>query len=149
MSVRLATPADLDTIRSMLRTHAKTESGVGAVASADDGLEQALIGATPTVFVTVVSLPNAPETIAGLAMWYPTFSSWSLAGGIWLEDLFVDDSYRNAGLGLELMNDLRTRTAGRIEWDVSAGNEGAERFYRKLGAVAQSGWTAYRWLPAS
>ncbi|MDJ0349654.1 GNAT family N-acetyltransferase [Cryobacterium sp. PH29-G1] len=149
MSVRLATPADLSTIRSMLRTHAKTESGIATVASVDDGLEQALVGATPTVFVTVVSLPHAPETIAGLAMWYPTFSSWSLASGIWLEDLFVDDSYRNAGLGLELMSDLRTRTDGRIEWDVSAGNDGAERFYRKLGAVAQSGWTTYRWLPAS
>ncbi|MDJ0337286.1 GNAT family N-acetyltransferase [Cryobacterium sp. PH31-O1] len=149
MSVRLATPDDLGTIRAMLRTHAKTESGVTTVVDSTDGLEQALAGATPTVSVTLVSMPQSPETIAGLAMWYPTFSSWALSGGIWLEDLFVDDRYRNAGLGLELMNDLRTRTAGRIEWDVSAGNEGAERFYRKLGAVAQSGWTTYRWLPAS
>lgn len=147
MSVRLATPADLATIRAMLRTHAETEGGVALVADEADGLDQALAGTSPTVFVTVVALPDAPETIAGLAMWYPTFSSWSLTGGIWLEDLFIDGSYRNAGLGLELMNDLRTRTGGRIEWDVSAGNDGAERFYRKLGAIAQSGWTTYRWLP--
>jgi GNAT superfamily N-acetyltransferase len=149
MTVRLSTPEDLGTIRAMLHTHAATEGGADPVTDGVDALDHALIGTNPTVFVTVVSLPEAPDTIAGLAMWYPTFSSWSLTGGIWLEDLFVDDRYRNAGLGLELMSDLRSRTAGRIEWDVSAGNEGAERFYRKLGAVAQSGWTTYRWLPAS
>lgn len=148
MPVRLATASDVRTIRAMLRTHAETEGGSEFAAVANDELDDALGGPNPTVRVTLVTLADEPDVIAGLAMWYPTFSSWSLRSGIWLEDLFVDDAYRGAGLGLELMTDLRARTTGRIEWDVSGGNDGAERFYQRLGAVPLPGWTRYRWLPA-
>lgn len=148
MPVRTATSADVSTIRAMLRTHAETEGGGEFTAISTDELDMALGGPYPTVRVTLVSLPDEPDVIAGIAVWYPTFSSWALTSGIWLEDLFVSDAYRNAGLGYELMADLRTRTTGRIEWDVSGGNEGAERFYRKLGATPIPGWTRYRWLPS-
>ncbi|MFC5931312.1 GNAT family N-acetyltransferase [Cryobacterium melibiosiphilum] len=147
MSVRLATAADLPTIRALLRTHAETEGGLAGGAARADDLDAALTGEHPSVRVTIVSLAAEPSVIAGIALWYPTFSSWALTTGIWLEDLFIDDSYRNAGLGLELMNDLRARTTGRIEWEVSRGNDGAERFYRKLGAAPRDGFTQYRWLP--
>ena len=148
MPVRMATADDLPTIRALLRTHAETEGGPAAAGDARvDDLDAVLSGDHPTVRVTIVSLPAEPAVIAGMALWYPTFSSWALTSGIWLEDLFIDDAYRNAGLGLELMADLRSRTRGRIEWEVSPGNEGAERFYRKLGASPRGGWTQYRWLP--
>ena len=148
MPVRTATTDDVGAIRAMLRTHAATEGGSEFAAPTTDELAAAVGGPIPTVYVTLASLPAEPDVIAGLAVWYPTFSSWALASGIWLEDLFVDDAYRNAGLGYELMADLRTRTTGRIEWDVSVGNDGAERFYRKLGAAPLPGWTRYRWLPS-
>jgi GNAT superfamily N-acetyltransferase len=147
MPVRIATIDDLAMIRALLTTHAQTEGGLVAVGGRDD-LGSALAGEHPTVFATIVTLPDEPAVIAGMALWYRTFSSWALTSGIWLEDLFVDDSYRNRGLGLELMNDLRGRTSGRVDWEVSKGNAGAERFYRKLGAAPRSGWTQYRW-PAS
>ena len=97
--------------------------------------------------VTVAERVEAPGTVVGLAMWYWMFSSWTLASGIWLDDLYVDPRYRKDGLGRELMADLRTRTNGRIDWEVSAGNEQAEAFYARLGAVPVPGWTRYRWLP--
>lgn len=151
MPVRLAEPRDVNMIRRMLKEHAAAEMGGFHRTVSDepvtDELDAVLGGDNPSAFVTLVFLDEAPEDIAGLAFWYPTFSSWSLAGGIWLEDLFVEDSYRNAGLGRELMMDLRSRTTGRIEWDVADGNEGAMRFYRKLGASPDRGWTKYRWLP--
>jgi len=149
MPVRIATIDDLATIRALLNSHAQTEGGRGAGGGGgSDDLGAALAGDHPTVFATIVSVPDQPLVTAGVALWYPTFSSWALTSGIWLEDLFVDDAFRNAGLGLELMNDLRSRTSGRVEWEVSAGNAGAERFYRKLGAAPREGWTQYRWLPS-
>ena len=145
MPVRDAVPADLPAIVAMLQEHAISEAGL--VPAAGNELAAALFGEHPTVYVTVAEGAAAPGTIVGLAMWYWMFSSWTLTSGIWLDDLYVDPRYRKDGLGRELMTDLRTRTTGRIDWEVSAGNEQAVRFYAGLGAVPVPGWTRYRWLP--
>jgi GNAT superfamily N-acetyltransferase len=145
MPVRDAVPEDLPTILAMLHEHAISEAGLDPAAGAE--LEAALFGEHPTVDVTVAERVAAPGTVVGLAMWYWMFSSWTLASGIWLDDLYVDPRYRKDGLGRELMADLRTRTRGRIDWEVGAGNEQAERFYARLGAAPVPGWTRYRWLP--
>jgi RimJ/RimL family protein N-acetyltransferase len=36
------------------------------------------------------------------------------------------------------------RDCGRLEWAVLDWNEGAIRFYRRLGAVAKHEWTVFR-----
>jgi DNA-binding MarR family transcriptional regulator len=47
--------------------------------------------------------------------------------------------------GRELLDELRNRTSGRVEWDMQAGNEKAEAFYAQLGAEPVPGWIRYRW----
>ena len=81
-----------------------------------------------------IRLPNA--IIAG---------PWEARPGIWLDDLFVRPSHRRSGLGRELLDELRNRTSGRVEWDMQAGNEKAEAFYAQLGAEPVPGWVRYRW----
>ena len=137
--IRDACPADLPEIRSMMRDHAISEGGIVPV---EDELDSALFGAQSIARVTVA---DDEETLAGLAMWYPTFSSWALRAGIWLEDLYVRPEYRQSGVGRELMLHLRAQTRGRIEWDVSDDNDRAHRFYRRLGAAPFDGLTRYRW----
>ena len=148
MPVREAGPDDLPVIRELLHRHAASEADIDLGAEPGDELATALFGPEPTVRATIAETADPPPLVIGLALWFPTFSSWSLRGGIWLEDLFVDEAHRSTGAGRELMADLRARTAGRIEWDVSLGNERAERFYHRLGARPVAGWTRYRWLPA-
>ncbi|MGH9304443.1 MAG: GNAT family N-acetyltransferase, partial [Acidimicrobiales bacterium] len=63
----------------------------------------------------------------------------------WLEDLFVREHYRGRGLGRELLDWLRERTEGRVEWSVLDWNTGPIAFYEALGARAVRGWTQYRW----
>jgi hypothetical protein len=41
---------------------------------------------------------------------------------------------------------LRSQTAGRVDWDVTIGNAGAERFYESLGARPLRKETRYRWI---
>jgi GNAT superfamily N-acetyltransferase len=144
VQLRNAEPTDLTAIRAALSQHAEAEGGVPAPAG--DELEQALFGESPTVHVIVVETDDDPHQLAGLAMYYPTFSSWALQTGIWLEDLFVHERYRRAGVGRELMAYLRGQTTGRIEWDVTEGNERADRFYQRLGAVPVPEFTRYRWV---
>jgi GNAT superfamily N-acetyltransferase len=147
VSIRQALPSDLPAIRRTVELHARTEASMRRADSAVDELEDALFGADAFVKVTIVERPDdSGTTFAGLAMWYRTFSSWARTSGIWLEDLFVVEAHRKSGVGRELMDYLRTQTDGRIEWDVTIGNVGAERFYRSLGAVALPDVTRYRWV---
>lgn len=113
----------------------------------DDELESVLFGKDAFVEVTIAERPgDSGSSFAGLAMWYRTFSSWARTAGIWLEDLYVEEAHRKSGVGRELMSYLRSRTEGRIEWDVSLGNASAERFYEQLGAVPLQEITRYRWV---
>ena len=147
MPVREARPDDLPVIRELLHRHAASEADIDLGAQPGDELADALFGPEPTARATLAETEDPARLVVGLALWFPTFSSWSLRGGIWLEDLYVDEAHRGSGAGRELMADLRARTGGRIEWDVSRGNERAERFYHRLGARPVAGWTRYRWLP--
>lgn len=144
MILRDAEPRDLPAIRAILVHHAESEGGVRP--AEDDELEQSLFGPDPIVHVVIAETDDNPPLLAGIAMWYPTFSSWSLRSGIWLEDLFVRDEFRGAGVGRRLMAHLRGLTSGRVEWDVTAGNDRASRFYRMLGAAPVPEFTRYRWL---
>jgi GNAT superfamily N-acetyltransferase len=66
--------------------------------------------------------------------------------GIWLEDLYVRPDFRRKGIAKALLTDLRSRTDGRVEWDVLEWNSAAIDFYQWLGARPVAGWTRYRWL---
>ena len=144
VSVRPALPADLPVIRQVLELHARHEASLRRAAAAIDELEDALFGADAFVQVTIAERPDG--SFAGLAVWYRTFSSWARTSGIWLEDLFVAEEHRRSGVARELMTYLRGRTDGRIEWDVTIGNEAGERFYTSLGAVPLPDITRYRWV---
>jgi GNAT superfamily N-acetyltransferase len=147
VSTRQALPRDLPVIRQTLETHARTEASMFRDDVTVDELENVLFGSDAFVQVTIAERPaQSGPTFAGLAMWYRTFSSWARTSGIWLEDLFVMDAFRKSGVGRELMDYLRSQTQGRIEWDVTVGNDGAERFYARLGAVPLPGVTRFRWV---
>ena len=143
-SVRQALPSDLSVIRRTLEMHARNEASMRRADWAIDELEDALFGQDAFVQVTIAERDDA--SFAGLAMWYRTFSSWARTSGIWLEDLFVVEAHRRSGVARELMDYLRSQTDGRIEWDVTTGNVGAEHFYESLGAVALPDVTRYRWV---
>jgi GNAT superfamily N-acetyltransferase len=68
--------------------------------------------------------------------------------GLYIEDLFVDESCRGRGFGRALLLYVarlaKERGCGRLEWSVLDWNEPAIRFYEKLGAVPMSEWTVFR-----
>jgi GNAT superfamily N-acetyltransferase len=97
--------------------------------------------------VASVLIAEVDGRVAGMALWFPTFSTFLGRAGIWLEDLFVRPEHRAAGVGSALLHQLRSMTDGRVEWNVLDWNEKAIGFYRALGAEPVEGWTTYRWLP--
>ncbi|KAI5850870.1 acyl-CoA N-acyltransferase [Tricharina praecox] len=82
--------------------------------------------------------PDGSEEPAGIAIYFPNYSTWRAAPGLHLEDLFVRESYRGRGVGTALLSALARETRGmggqRLEWSVLKWNEPSIKFYESLGA---------------
>jgi GNAT superfamily N-acetyltransferase len=143
VTVRDATPADLPEIFALVRELAEYEREPDAVVFDADEFAGNLFG-DRAVAHALMAETDAGE-VAGFAIWFETFSTWRGQSGIWLEDLFVRPDFRRFGLGRALLEELRRRTDGRVEWAVLDWNEPAQDFYRSIGAAPQDEWTTWRW----
>ncbi len=146
MTIRVATPDDVDDICALIIGLAEYEKLAHEVVWHRHDIERNLFGPDPVAKVDL-AIDDATGAVAGFALWFPTFSTFLGKAGIWLEDLFVKPEFRGGGHGLALLQNLRARTDGRVEWNVLDWNEPSINFYQALGAESVDGWTRYRWLP--
>ena len=146
MTIRAATIDDVDVICELIRGLAEYEKLAHEVVWERDQIEAQLFGPDPAARVDL-AVDDTSGVVAGFALWFPTFSTFLGKPGIWLEDLFVKPEFRGGGHGLALLQTLRARTDGRVEWNVLDWNEPSIAFYKALGAESVDGWTRYRWLP--
>lgn len=81
--------------------------------------------------------------IVGYAIYYMSYSTWN-GPCLYLEDIYITDSYRNAGIGGQLFKKVvdiaKARKVRRMDWQVLKWNEGAIRFYERVGATLDSEW---------
>jgi GNAT superfamily N-acetyltransferase len=150
--IRPATEDDVPAIDRLVRELAAYEREPDAVTAVPDDFRAALFGPQPLVHCLVAQgdgtdVAGRPE-IAGFAVWFVTFSTWTGQHGIWLEDLFVAPEHRGGGTGRALLQRLAElaveRGYRRLEWNVLDWNEPALGFYRRLGAEALDTWTVHR-----
>jgi GNAT superfamily N-acetyltransferase len=142
--IRPATEDDLGELLAMVRELAEFESLSDQCICTEDDLRKVLFAPGATVFDTV-AVSDDDGSVVGHALWFRTFSTFMGKPGIWLEDLYVRPAHRRHGHGGTLLADLRSRTEGRVEWEVLEWNEDAIDFYQRLGARPMAGWTRYRW----
>jgi GNAT superfamily N-acetyltransferase len=145
VSIREAVPDDLDEICALIVELAIYEEAADEVAFERDELGRHLFG-TDAVARALIAEDDDGRCV-GMALWYRTFSTWVGRPGIWLEDLFVRPEHRGGGHGRALLDAVRSRTDGRVEWAVLDWNTSAIGFYDSLGAGPVDGWTRYRWEP--
>jgi GNAT superfamily N-acetyltransferase len=140
-----ATVKDAALVLQLVRELAEYERSPGEVAATEEGIREALSGAHPAAEALIA---YAGEEIAGFALFFLNFSTWSGRRGLYLEDLFVKPEHRGRGLGRILLARLarmaRERRCARMEWAVLDWNQNAIGFYEKLGAQAQNAWTVFR-----
>jgi ribosomal protein S18 acetylase RimI-like enzyme len=78
------------------------------------------------------------KEIVGLASCFFAFYSWT-GKALYLDDLYVKESFRNQGIGKNLMDSViqlaKIEKCRKIRWQVSKWNTNAIRFYKSMGAV--------------
>jgi GNAT superfamily N-acetyltransferase len=143
--VRAATPDDVGQIYDFIVALAVYEREPDGVTGTPEMLADALFGPRPVAEALIAELDGEP---AGFALFHGTFSTWECLPGIWLEDLFIGDEYRSAGVGYALLKHLAAlaleRGCPRLEWVALDWNELALGFYERLGAERKSDWELHR-----
>ncbi|WP_222710312.1 GNAT family N-acetyltransferase [Quadrisphaera setariae] len=147
--VRWAGPADVEAIDGLIRQLAVYEREPDAVEATPDDLRAALFGPDPRVRALVAEvLEGETWVVAGTAISFTTYSTWTGRHGTWLEDLFVRPQHRGLGLGRALLSALAADAVAaghrRLEWSVLDWNTPAQAVYTAIGAQPLEEWTRWR-----
>jgi GNAT superfamily N-acetyltransferase len=145
VQIRSAEPPDAELLFSMIVALATYERAAEHVAGSAELLSEALFGPDPSAEALVAEIDGTP---VGFALFYRTFSTWQCRPGIWLEDLFVPEEHRRAGVGFALLSELARITVSRgytrLEWAALDWNEPALRFYEGIDAGRLDEWVTHR-----
>ena len=145
-TIRAATPADIGAIHEFVRELAEFERAPEQVTSTPAMMHEGLFGPNPAAEALVAEQDGGE--LAGFAIFYHTFSTWTGQRGIWLDDLYITPSARGSGAGGALLTAIAQiaveRECARFEWWVLDWNVPAIEFYRSRGAVPQDEWTVQR-----
>jgi GNAT superfamily N-acetyltransferase len=145
LEIRPAERSDAALILAFVRKLAEYERLLHAVVATEADVLRDLFGTNPRVFCDLAFWEGAP---AGFALWFHNYSTFRSRHGLYLEDLFVEPSYRGRGIGKALLRHLAQRCQAdglaRLEWQVLDWNAPSIAFYKSLGAVAVDDWTVFR-----
>lgn len=144
-NIRQAVPSDISAIGTLIRELALYEKSANEAVATDAQLHDAIFGSAAHVHCLVVEVKG---DVVAMALWFLNFSTWLGTSGMYLEDLFVRESHRGNGYGLQLMRSLAftcvERGYSRLQWSVLDWNTPAIDFYRSFGAVPMDEWTVFR-----
>lgn len=146
MRIRRAVIEDLSIIHQLIRDLALYERALEMARATPEQLRESFFSDAPNVFCDLVESDEGE--VAGFAVWFLNFSTWTGSHGIFLEDLFVKSEYRGRGYGTALLAHLAKECVAkgyhRLKWSVLDWNQPSIDFYRSLGAEALDEWTEFR-----
>ncbi|MEZ5893385.1 MAG: GNAT family N-acetyltransferase [Parvularculaceae bacterium] len=143
--IRKAVKGDERIILGFVRALAAYEKLAHEVVATEASMRATLFADHPKVFALIAEEDGEP---VGFALYFFNYSTFLGKHGLYLEDLYVDESRRGAGIGKALLAALAKvaveNDCGRMEWSVLDWNAPSIAFYKSLGAAPMDEWTVYR-----
>ena len=145
VTIRIAQAADTPQILSFIRGLGDYERLSSEVVATEQSQRATLFGERPYAEVLIAACDGRA---AGFALFFHNYSTFLAQPGIYLEDLFVDPSFRKRGVGTALLRYLAdltlARRCARLEWSALTWNRLAIDLYLQLGAREMSDWRTFR-----
>lgn len=144
IKIRKAEAADVELLLEMIRKLATFEQAGNQVSNSAGRMRKEGFGENPAFFAFLAFYENKA---IGFALGYYRYSTWK-GKTLFLEDLFVEESFRHRGAGKALIDTLaaKAREEGLsfIDLQVLDWNEPAIAFYKKLGGTFDPDWINVR-----
>jgi len=135
MIIREIEEKDLGDILSLIQAKADFDGCLDSLQSKEPEIYDAFLSSSPKAKAIVAEIDGK---VIGIATYYNIYSTFIAKSGIWLDDLYVYEGYRQSGAGKELMKSLCNialkTDCGRIDWVVAKDNENGRGFYESIGA---------------
>ena len=150
----------MPTILQLIQELADYERCLHEVLATTDALRATLsfpseTGWTPGYAKALLIIPASAEdagapVVAGMALYFHNYSTWTSAPGIYLEDLFVRPAFRGKGYGKALLAELAKECVRlgckRLDWSVLKWNKPSIDFYLSdaVGGKIMDEWQGVR-----
>ena len=138
-TIRVAAPGDMPQIIRLCAAHAAYEKSPYEVEDKQQRLADALFGNQPLLHCLVAERDNQ---LLGYATYMYQYSTWDAAQYVYMDCLYLDEAHRGQRIGEALMLKIKEAAdAGGcrlIQWQTPDFNEGAIRFYKRMGAYAKA-----------
>ncbi len=150
LHIRLATPADADTIAPLFDAYRQFYDQAPDLAGAQRFIADRLTRGESSILIAfdaAAAADTATGNAIGFCQLYPTFCSVEAAPIYTLYDLFVSPSARKTGAGRSLLIAARdhARAQGKVRMDLTTAhtNTTAQSLYESLGWVHDTVFRAY------
>ena len=142
--LRFAEKKDVMLILGFIKELAIYEHLLDEVVATEEGLCESL-------FVNIaaeVIIGEYEGKPIGFALFFHNFSTFLGKPGLYLEDIYIQPSFRGLGLGKIMLSFIgklaKERQCGRVEWWCLDWNKSSIEFYESLGAQRMKDWTVFR-----
>lgn len=139
LSIRKAQPNDIALIHTLVKGLAAYEKRPQDMTATQEQLRYWLFERN----AATVLIAQYDQKPIGYALYYPIFGSFSGAGKIHLEDLFLQQEFRGGGFGryffAKVAETALSQGYAGMEWSCLDWNAPSIAFYHKLGAAQETG----------
>src|SRR5580765_859440 len=140
LHIRPANVHDAALLRTMILDLAAYERELEWVTIQEEDLARDGFGENPRFRALIAEWDGQP---AGYALFFNYFSTW-VGRGLFLEDLFVRETFRKQGIGTALLAEVARVAVEEqcygIHWEVLDWNTRAIELYKALGAEFRDQW---------
>lgn len=140
INIRKAIKSDVPALFALINELAVFEKAPEEVINTEEKMMEEGFGESPYFHAYVA---EEDGRVVGMSLVYFRYSTWK-GKTVYLEDLIVNEPFRNRGIGKLLfertMAFAREENCARMTWQVLDWNEPAISFYKNYGAQFDNGW---------
>jgi len=134
ITVRQAERRDAAAVHALVTELARARNAVEKMRSSVEDIERDGFGATPAFEALLAEIDGKA---VGLCLYFPSYSTWRGAPGIYVQDLVVVEAARGLGVGRRLLAETariaRARGGRYLRLSVDDDNLAAQSLYRRSG----------------